>query len=53
MLFLPKIASVALHIPKKFSGIAFSDPQQFSELDNFGPLGVGGRSCTVLTMGAR
>ena len=27
---------------KIFGGIAFSDPQQFSELENFGPLGVGG-----------
>ena len=27
---------------KIFGGIAFSDPQQFSELENFGPLGAGG-----------
>ena len=26
-----------------FGGIAFSDPQQFSELENFGPLGAGRR----------
>ena len=44
--FLPKMASVTLHIPKDFGGIAFSDPQQFSELENFGPLGAGG-GCTV------
>ena len=43
--FLPKVASMTLHIPKEFGGIAFSDPQQFSELENFGPLGAGG--CTV------
>ena len=40
--FLPKMASVTLHIQKIFGGIAFSDPQQFSELENFGPLGAGG-----------
>ena len=27
---------------KIFGGIAFSDPHQFSELENFGPLGAGG-----------
>ena len=27
---------------KNFGGIAFSDPQQFSELENFGPLGARG-----------
>ena len=27
---------------KIFGGIAFSDPQQFSELENFGPLGAEG-----------
>ena len=30
---------------RNFDGIAFSDQQQFSELENFGPLGAGG--CTV------
>ena len=33
---------------KIFGGIAFLDPQQFSELENFGPLGAGeGGGCTV------
>ena len=32
---------------KIFGGIAFSDPQQFSELENFGPLGAGEGGCTV------
>ena len=36
------MAFVTLHIPKDFGGIAFSDPQQFSKLENFGPLGAGG-----------
>ena len=27
---------------KIFGGIAFSEPQQFSELENYGPLGAGG-----------
>ena len=43
--FLPKIASVRLSpsiSQKTFSGITFSDPQQFSELENFGSLGAGG-----------
>ena len=40
--FLPKMASVTFHIPKDFGGIAFSDLQQFSEFENFGPLGAGG-----------
>ena len=39
MTFLPKFASI---FQKNFGGIAFSDPQQFSELENFGPLGAGG-----------
>ena len=36
------MTSVTLHIPNIFGGIEFSDPQQFSELENFGPLGAGG-----------
>ena len=40
--FLPKNAPVTLHIPKEFGGIRFSKPQQFSESENFGPLGAGG-----------
>ena len=46
-IYSPKIASVTLHIPKDIGGIAFSDPQQFSELENFSRLGVGGGGCTV------
>ena len=45
-LFLPKIASIS---QQNFGGIAFSDPQNFSELEIFGPLGPGGGGggCTV------
>ena len=39
--FLPKIDSVILQSQKNFGGIAFSDPQQFCELENFGSLGAG------------
>ena len=42
MNFLPLWPSI---IQKNFGGIAFSDPQQFSEFENFGPPGAGG--CTV------
>ena len=35
------MASVTYISQKIFGGIAFSDPQQFSELENFGPLGAG------------
>ena len=40
--FLPKIASVTLHIPKDFWWHCIFEPQQFSELKNFGPFGAGG-----------
>ena len=32
---------MSFHISKEFCGIAFSDPQQFSELENFDLLGAG------------
>ena len=45
--FLPKIASFGSISQKISGGIAFSDPQQFSELENFSPLGAGKVSCPI------
>ena len=39
--FWPKIANWQPYPQTNFGGIAFSDPQQFSEIENFGPLGAG------------
>ena len=41
------MASVTLHIPKDFWWHRIFGSQQFSELENFGPLGAGGGGCTV------
>ena len=48
--FSSKSTPESFHIPKNFGGLLFSGPQQFSESDNFGPLGAGG-GCTVTCPG--
>ena len=40
--FSSKSTPETFHIPKNFGGLLFSEPQQFSESENFGPLGAGG-----------